>query len=124
MKIRIKGNSVRLRLTKPEVDTFKQTGVVAKAINFGSTQMHYKLQVTNSNEQLTADYNNNTITVYMPENLRHDWTTTEWVGYDANMPLPNGESLFILVEKDFKCLDDTTEDQSDMYENPLAHLHK
>jgi hypothetical protein len=60
----------------------------------------------------------------MPEELATEWTTTEWVGYDNHMPLPNGESLFLMVEKDFKCLDGTTEDQSDMYDNPLAHLHK
>jgi hypothetical protein len=30
----------------------------------------------------------------------------------------------LLVEKDFVCLDNTIEDQSDNYPNPLAEFHK
>lgn len=124
MKIRIKDNSVRLRLTKSEIDEFKRNKQVSAETNFGSTRLIYKIQVEPNNNSLTADFHNNTITVYMPQNLFIDWTTTDWVGYDANMALPDGNLLFILVEKDFKCLDGTTEDQSDMFDNPLAHLHK
>jgi hypothetical protein len=34
------------------------------------------------------------------------------------MPLGNGQSLKLLLEKDFVCLDHTDEDQSDNYPNP------
>lgn len=119
MKIRIKDNSVRLRLTKSEVDAFKENGKVFASTNFGSTQLHYSLQVYDK-AKLSATFENNTITVYMPFEMQQDWVNTNWVGYDERMPLNENDSLFILVEKDFKCLDGTTEDQSDMYENPLA----
>lgn len=122
MKIRIKDNSVRLRLTKSEVDAFKLNGQVSAQINFGSTQLTYSLQVYNE-PNLTAAFKENKITVFMPKSMQQDWVNTNWVGYDAHMPLNNNQTLFILVEKDFKCLDGTTEDQSDMYENPLADKH-
>ena len=32
------------------------------------------------------------------------------------------KKLYILIEKDFKCLDNTIEDQSDNYPNPLAEM--
>lgn len=124
MKIRIKGNSVRLRLTKTEVDQFKQTGMVKEETCFAEHTFSYCLKKQGNGKQLSASFENNSITVHMPEELATEWTTTEWVGYDNHMPLPNGQSLFLMVEKDFKCLDGTTEDQSDMYDNPLAHLHK
>jgi hypothetical protein len=34
------------------------------------------------------------------------------------MPFFEDNSLYLLVEKDFVCLDETSEDQSDNYENP------
>jgi len=123
MKLRIRGNSIRLRLTKPEVDLFKLHGLVEDSINFGNTKLTYQLKVTDNSKDLTATYNQQVITVYMPEDMRKDWTTTEWVGYDAMQQINETESLKILVEKDFKCLDGTTEDQTDMYENPLSSNH-
>jgi len=34
------------------------------------------------------------------------------------MKINDDQSLYLLIEKDFKCLDETTEDQSDNFENP------
>ena len=34
--------------------------------------------------------------------------------------LSNGDKFFLLLEKDFACLDNTHEDQSDKYPNPKA----
>jgi hypothetical protein len=36
------------------------------------------------------------------------------------MEIGNDKYLFLLVEKDFVCLDNTVEDQSDNYPNPNA----
>ncbi|HLP32689.1 MAG TPA: hypothetical protein VK202_04395 [Bacteroidia bacterium] len=124
MKIRIKGNSVRLRLTKSEIDLFKNTGTVKEETNFGTHTLTYKLQRGGDGKDLSSTFDGTTVTVYMPEKMSDEWTSTEWVGYDNHMPLPDGQSLFLMVEKDFKCLDGTTEDQSDMFDNPLADSHK
>jgi len=35
MKIRIRGNSIRFRLTRGDVDTFEKTGSVEETIHFG-----------------------------------------------------------------------------------------
>ena len=42
-------------------------------------------------------------------------------GFQHKQALSNGKELFLLVEKDFVCLDNTFEDQSDNYPNPNAH---
>ena len=37
---------------------------------------------------------------------------------NSNMPVSETVSLYLLIEKDFACLDHSSEDQSDNYENP------
>jgi len=53
----------------------------------------------------------------MPEAMANEWITTDKVGFEYQ-----DEGLFLLVEKDFKCLDNVAEDQSDNYPNPLSKL--
>jgi hypothetical protein len=123
MKIRIKGDSIRLRLTKSEIEQFATHGNVAEETHIGTSVWRYELIRDKDATSISAAISGTTITVSMPASEAHHWSTTERVGYETNMPLENGKHLFILLEKDFKCLDNTQEDQSDMYENPLAESH-
>ncbi|WP_439695061.1 DUF7009 family protein [Mucilaginibacter sp. AW1-7] len=114
MKIRIKGNSLRYRLTKTDIANFDRDGYLEETTNFGSQVFKYALQRTIC-ECLTADFTNNTITLYMPAALALEWTGTDRVGYENS-----SNEMYLLVEKDFKCLDNVAEDQSDNYPNPLV----
>ncbi|WP_184548435.1 DUF7009 family protein [Mucilaginibacter sp. FT3.2] len=114
MKIRIKGNSLRYRLTKTDVEHFDRDGYLEETSTFGTQQFKYALQRTMS-EILTADFTDNTITMYMPAAMAIEWTSTDRVGYQNN-----NSQLQLLIEKDFKCLDNVAEDQSDNYPNPLV----
>lgn len=118
MKIRIKGNSVRLRLSRSEVDYFGQNGYIEEKTEFGGSDLTYALQ-SNDIEHVLADFKNNTITMYVPDSFRAEWTTTERIGIEGTADIGNGKSLHLLLEKDFKCLDQAAEDQSDNYDNPL-----
>ena len=45
MKLRLQGNSVRLRLTRSEVERLRETGLVEESIEFGSGELLvYRLQ--------------------------------------------------------------------------------
>ena len=114
MKIRIKGNSLRYRLTKTDIASFERDGYLEESTNFGTQVFKYALQRTLTG-QLTADFTNNTIIMYMPADLALEWTSTDRVGYENN-----SNQMYLLVEKDFKCLDNVAEDQSDNYPNPLV----
>jgi hypothetical protein len=114
MKIRIKGNSLRYRLTRTDVDTFTQTGYLEEQTNFGNYTLIYAIQSSDTNT-LTSTYKNNKITLLMPKAMVKEWADTERVGFENKTP-----DFFLLVEKDFKCLDNVEEDQSDNYPNPLA----
>jgi len=118
MKLRIKGNSLRIRLTKTEVSTLAATGYLEEQTLFADNKFVYVLQSVDEGNELSAKMDTNKITMMVPAVLLKDWPENNVVGFDANMPLPDNRSLYLLLEKDFVCLDHTTEDQSDNYENP------
>lgn len=119
MKIRIKGNSIRIRIVRTELDNLGKDGFLEERTEFGDTDLIYRLESKAGIDNLQANMKGNTITVSMPEAMKQEWVDTETVGYRTDMPLNNGGSLFILIEKDFKCLDgEVLEDQSDNFDNP------
>jgi hypothetical protein len=114
MKIRIKGNSLRYRLTKTDVEKFDTNGYLEEITHFGAKVFKYALQ-RSASSHLTADFDDDTIIMYMPINMALEWTSTDRVGYENNTG-----PMYLLIEKDFKCLDNVAEDQSDNYPNPLT----
>lgn len=120
MKVRIKENTVRFRLTRSEVTEFCATGQVIQKTSFNGAIFKYGLATSNEVSELSATLLDNTITLLVPENLTTDWDSNDKVGFQNTFRLDNGEELFLLLEKDFVCLDNTLEDQSDNYPNPKA----
>jgi predicted nucleotidyltransferase len=114
MKIRIKGNSLRYRLTKTDVAKLAEEGYVQETVDFGSQQLVYALKLVDD-EQLSVTYKENAITLYAPKAMIAGFADEDKVGYEGK----HG-NLHLLVEKDFTCLDEVAEDQSDNYPNPLA----
>jgi hypothetical protein len=114
MKIRIKGNSLRYRLTKSDIANLDVDGYLKEQTNFTNQPFGYALKVTES-ATLTAEYLNNTITLFMPKLMLTELVNTNKVGF-----ADKDGSLQLLIEKDFTCLDNVEEDQSDNFPNPLA----
>ncbi len=125
MKIRIKGNSVRLRLTKTEVETFGKTGEFNEETHLLGGVFKYQLKSSKIHDTLAAAWENDGIVFFMPEKLAQEWVNSNDVGHQHILALPEtnekpAQELFLLIEKDFVCLDNTFEDQSDNYPNPNA----
>jgi hypothetical protein len=118
MKLRIKGNSLRVRLTKSEVSRLAETGYLEEQTNFLSNQFIYALQKTEATETLSASFENNKITIFVAADFVKEWPANNIIGLNTNMALTATEFLYLLIEKDFICLDETAEDQSDNFENP------
>jgi hypothetical protein len=118
MKIRIRDNSLRIRLSRSEVELFKQEGHLQAQTDFGSNTFYYAVNRTDD-ESMSAEFINTRITLFVPQHLLQNWATTNLVALEYNFPLDNGSHLHLLLEKDFKCIDAvTSEDQSDYFENP------
>jgi len=118
MKIRIKGNSIRYRLTKTEVETFCRTGHYEETTMFASKTLTYALRGKAGIQELEADFTGDTITLFLPQTELATWATDSRVGYHNGADWNDTDALSLLVEKDFTCLDQTLEDQSDNYPNP------
>lgn len=122
MKIRIKANSVRIRLTKTEVDRLSATGYLEEQTLFINNKFVYAVQSMDNGTELSAVLEPHKITLFVSKALLKDWAKNDVVGFNSRMPVAENGSLYLLLEKDFVCLDETTEDQSDNYENPNKTL--
>src|SRR5690606_27601400 len=101
MKIRIRGNSVRYRLTKTEVETFCKTGHVMENTHFPNSTFMYALQAREATEKLRATFWGDTITllfVIMPTMLGAVFML---VGYNASVSLDSDDDLFRMVAINF-----------------------
>jgi hypothetical protein len=117
MKLRIRGDSVRLRLTRSEVARLADGATVEEATHFpGGTVLRYALLSRAGAASVGAGFAAGLLTVEVPEHAARHWATTETVEIRAEVPFDGGV-LTVLVEKDFPCL--TTrpgEDDSDAFQ--------
>ena len=122
MKLRIRGNSIRLRLLRGEVAEFAAQKVLRETVNFGASNLTYVLQMTDDADELQTKFNGGEIVVQVPSAAAREWTETETVGLTGEQKIADAQVLRIVVEKDFVCLDrPNDEDNRDAYPN---HSHK
>ena len=72
MKLRIRGNSLRLRLLRGEVEQFGKTGRITETIRFGTstaTQLSYVLEADGEARQISANFSDNKVTVMIPDQM-------------------------------------------------------
>lgn len=112
MKIRIRGNSLRYRMTKSEVAKLQSEGFLEEQTQFAGKAFVYAIE-TSSGNKLSADFIGDKIVLYMPKTMIDELNNTDKVGFEDR-----SGSVYLLVEKDFVCIDNTDEDQSDNYPNP------
>jgi|SRR5680860_158816 len=118
MKIRIKGNSVRFRLTKTEVNALCEKGIARKKTAFNESHFVYAVKTSDQHENLHAAFLNQGIVLFLPETVLGNWSANDEVGFYHTQTLDDGQKLNLTLEKDFVCLDERSEDQSDNYPNP------
>jgi len=120
MKIRIRGNSLRLRLVQAEVEQFAEQGVITEATTFPlGPSLHYALEMYDG-AVLTARLEDTRVRVLVPRAQAKAWATSNEVSLAGEEETPGGV-LKLLVEKDFVCINPQAvwqEDQSDNFPNP------
>jgi hypothetical protein len=120
MKLRIKGNSLRLRLTQGEVRTLREEGVVEDRVRFGGeAALVYRLSRNAGTSSIHASFANGVVEVLLPERAALDWASSNEVTLAGAQPAAVDSELRIVVEKDFACLTVREgEDESDNFPNP------
>lgn len=120
VKLRIRDNAIRLRLMRGEVDTLRNDGLVSAQTGFpGGRTFSYVVESSPASVKPAAFFSDNVVTVRIPETTVLAWATSEQVSIEGEQVLDDGETLSLLVEKDFVCLAPREgEDESDMYPHP------
>ncbi len=110
MKLRIRGNSIRLRLGRGEVASLLEYGQIEEATEFGGGQrFEYALRTSSNIPTPCASFGDGRIEVLLPTQLARDWAAGDEVGISGDQPLPPAgasvaRSLHLVIEKDFACL--------------------
>ena len=124
MKLRIRGNSLRLRLTVSEVEAFGKSGEVSDHIDLGvgqGSRLTYTLAASDEVGQVLTGFRDNRIIVTVPIQTARSWVENEDVGFTAKTRTADKTDLDILIEKDFACLKTRAgEDDSDTFPHPQA----
>ena len=118
MKLRIKGNTIRIRLSETEVSMLAEGNSVLEETHFPSSKLTYKIQPSNAE---AVDFINDMVLVNLTQVEINNWANTDAVTISKEVSLRNDDILSILVEKDFKCLTVRPEDESELYPNPNKH---
>ena len=119
MKLRIRGNSIRLRLTQSEVRRLADEGTVEESTDFGGgRRFGYRLR-TDDVTAPVASFDGGAVLVRLPSDVVRRWADGNEVGIEGTQPVGGGATLKILVEKDFVCIDGPAdENQDDAFPNP------
>lgn len=122
MKLRVRGDSLRFRLTKSEVSALRDQGWWEDAATLagpGGPRLIYRVESA-AGEGPAVRYSSgpdSVVTVVLRAEDVVPWADTSQVG----LYFEESWGLKVAVEKDFQCLDPRRdEDESDNYENPNA----
>jgi len=120
MKLRMHGNSLRLRLSQGEVAQFSKTGFVEDSVQFGAgVKLAYTIESSSSLSSPQASYQDHSVRIQIPSEAAREWYMTDRVSISADQAIEAGKTLSILIEKDFQCLHGGEERDPDAYPNPL-----
>ena len=114
MKLRIKGDSIRVRLDRRDLDRLVEDGRVEDALHFGpGVAFSYVVEAGPApGGRPQASYGGDRITIRIDPADASAWRASDRVGFDHRQPIEGGE-VRVLLEKDFACLDRPAGDEED-----------
>lgn len=116
MKLRCTTNSIRIRLRKSELQLLAKEKRVEEKIQFGeAVTLVFALSIQKKAAAVSATFNDNKLVVHLPDTIATKWINSNEVSIEVNSPISKENSLHILIEKDFPCLDRPEEDKSDTF---------
>jgi hypothetical protein len=115
MKLRVKANTIRFRLTQSEVAQLGRGEALRDATEFGPSQRLGWILAPVAGKAIQATFDGRTVSVSLPEHEVRSWAGADAVGiYGQAGPLE------ISVEKDFHCLNRAdAPEEADAFPNPL-----
>lgn len=123
MKLRIRGDNIRLRLKRGEVDQLAAGASIVEQTHFPNGVLTFRLDVA-GNSDISASFDGDSIVVSVPESQALEWASTDKVSLYADQKLQGTGPLSLLIEKDFSCLEPghhrECNDDEDTFPHPSA----
>jgi len=122
VKLRIRGNTIRLRLGRSEVSTLAEQGAVRESTRFdaaGTQEFGYALEAAEVHA-ISASFKDGLLLVRLPRAMAAQWADSDEIAVQGEQSLGPAGALKILIEKDFECLHGAPDDepQDDAYPHP------
>ena len=106
MKLRLKGNSIRVRLDRRDIERLIDEGRVDDAVRFGpGLAFSYAVERGPAPRECPmASYTAGSLLIRIDPEDAEDWLAGDRVGFDHQQPVDGGV-VRVLLEKDFACID-------------------
>jgi len=123
MKLRIKGDSLRIRVSRSELARLLSGERVEDTIHFAAAPdalLTYALESAPQVSAVRLRYEPQNVTVLLSREQAELWGTEGEIGIYASIDIGEAGSVAIIVEKDFACLDRSDAENADSFANPHA----
>lgn len=121
MKLRIRGDTIRLRLKRSEVDRIAAASSIVEKTHFPDSVLTCRLDVSEKKD-ISAGFDNGTLVVSLPKSKVLNWAGTDEVSLHTTQEVSGAGLLSLLIEKDFSCLEPghhrDCEDDEDTFPHP------
>lgn len=101
MKLRINGNSIRIRVTQAEFQAFMDYGSVADILEIPEQPISYALEKCGEKE-MNVSRLGDSIRVGLPDDKVREWRSEDCTGFTHIQNVGN-KAIKIIVEKELKC---------------------
>ena len=124
MKLRLKGNSIRVRLDRRDIEGLIDRGRIDDAVRFGpGLAFSYAVELGEApRERPKASYADGRLSIRIDPEDAEGWLAGERVGFDHEQ-FVDGGVVRVLLEKDFACIDRPVGEEADdayAFPNPTA----
>ncbi len=122
MKLRLRKNSIRLRLLQSEIRSLAKSGGVSEKILFAPDKsLKYSVNISDDAREISASFQNGDVRIEIPKFLAEKWIESDQIGLENNQFIDNNLSLKIVLEKDFSCPERPLDpDNADAFANPKS----
>jgi hypothetical protein len=93
-----------MRLKRGEVEQLAAGSSVVEATHFPNAVLTYRLEVS-TDSTISATFDNGNLSVRLPKSMVRDWASADDVSLFAEQKVSGSNTLSLLIEKDFKCLE-------------------
>lgn len=115
MKFRCTSNSIRFRVRKSDIELLRKVGEISDQVQFGGGQVFGYALRQGAYAELGASFESGQILVRIPVAQATAWMDSEEVGISGVIPFGDGQTLQILIEKDFPCRHTSEQNRQDTY---------